>query len=176
MTSDFSGISTAAASVQHFIQYTAFTPDDGEQTGIATVTANVTANGEHHIPFTEAAKIPGFVEGVALWEPGDPRTVLLGPGTDAPGHPDWCHDHIDDGGDGRSFCWGERTDFGDTYVHLTRDSDGATKVYYYAELMDCQGVDLTAAEAREQAEELREIAAKLDALADQADADAAASQ
>lgn len=171
MTSHVSGISPSAASVQHLIQYTAFTPDDGETRGVATVTAT----GDR-IPFTELAKIPGFLEAEVIREhDGDPRPLLLGPGTDAPGHPAWCVDHQDSIDGGRSLCWGEKTVIGDTVLQLDQPTGKPVTVWFYVDAPS-QDEELNPSEARERAAELREIAAKLDALVDQADADAAVSQ
>lgn len=174
MTSDFSGIPAACASTDahttHLIQYTAFTPDDGEQTGIATVTANVTADGEHRVPYAQLAAIPGFIEADVIREhDGDPRPLLLGPDTDAPGHPAWCVDHQDTIDGGRSLCWGEKTVIGDTVLQLDQPTGKPTTVWYYVDAPS-QDEELSPSEARERAAQLREIAAQLDALADQAEA------
>lgn len=176
MSSENSGISAATASAQHVISYLAFTPDDGDVRGVASVTAIVTADGEHHVPFAELAKIPGFVEGDVIREhDGDPAVWLLGPGTDAPGHDAWCVEHIDDSGDGRSLCWGERTEIRDTSVHLTRTTGSAARVWYSTEFHD-GGEELTPVQARERAAELRQVAARLDVLADVAEAGSAVSK
>lgn len=165
MTSKISGISTSAASTQHLIQYTAFTPDDGETRGVATVTAI----GDR-VPFTELAKIPGFIEADVIREhDGDPRPLLLGPGTDAPGHPAWCVDHQDTIDGGRSLCWGEETVIGDTVLQLDQPTGKPVTVWFYVDAQS-QAEELSPSEARERAAQLREIAAKLDALADQAEA------
>lgn len=173
MTSHVSGISVSAASTQHVIQYLAYTPDDGDTAGVASVTASIDGEGRPVVPWWQLAAIPGFVEGRVIREhDGDPGPLLLGPGTDAPGHDAWCVKHIDDSGNGQSQCWGERTDISAAYVHLIRYTGSATAVYYYAEFQS-NGEELTPAEARERAAELRAIAARLEVLAAQAQAGSA---
>lgn len=104
MTRNDSGISAPAASGEstHVIQYTATAPDGGEVCGLATVTAV-----DGLVPFAQLAAIPGFRRGDVIREhDGDPRPALLGPGTDAPGHPAWCQTHDDRIGGGASTCLG----------------------------------------------------------------------
>lgn len=155
----------------HLVAYTAHAPGGGEVHGIATVTAV-----DGRVPWAELAKIPGFREGDVIdHRDGERRPWLLGPGTDAPGHPVWCREHDDEQGDGRSVCWGEMTRIGGTDVQLTRGFGQGVSVWYYVEPQD-QGEELTPAEARETALELREIAARLEELATQAEAAVAVSK
>jgi len=103
LSSNVSGIAASPASTQHLIEFTAFTPDDGETVGVATVTGT-----DREIPFSELAKIPGFRSGDVIdHRDGEQRPLLLGPGTDAPGHPAWCRTHDNECGDGQSVCLGE---------------------------------------------------------------------
>lgn len=108
MTRNISGIPASAASTEHVINYVAYTPDDGETRGVATVTSTLDSEGRTVVPFAQLAVIPGFVEGDVIdHAEGERRPLLLGPGTDAPGHVAWCHTHDDAMGDGTSVCLGE---------------------------------------------------------------------
>lgn len=121
MSSNVSGIPAAPASTQHLIQYSAFTPDDGETHGVASVASVKDGEGRPVVPWSQLATIPGFREGEAIREHNsDPAVWLLGPGADTPGHPAWCHTHDDTCGDGTSVCLGETFEVGGD------DEDGDT--------------------------------------------------
>jgi hypothetical protein len=113
LSSNVSGIPAAPASTQHLIEFTAFTPDGDEIAGVATVTET-----DGKIPFSELAKIPGFRSGDVIdHRDGEQRPLLLGPGTDVPGHPAWCRTHDNACGDGQSVCLGE-------FFSVDGDGDG----------------------------------------------------
>lgn len=98
--------------------------------------------------------------------------VIPGPGTDAPGHPDWCVDHEAEHGDGTSTCFGAETSVGDSRARLSQTTGEAAGVWLYLGDRD-EGENLSADEARGYARELRQVADLLEALADQADAGSA---
>ena len=156
------------ARTTHLIQYSAFTPDDGETSGVATVTAITTDEGQR-VPYAELARIPGFREGTVLRTGDDERPRLLGPGADTPGHPHWCTDHQDDLGDGTALCWGTIARIGDASVQVTQPGGEPVTVWLHFDSED-QGDYLRPDEARERAQELRQVADQLDAFAAQAEA------
>ena len=157
------------ARTTHLIEFTAFTPEGGETSGVATVTAITTDEGQS-VPYAELAKIPGFREGSVLREhDGHPGALLLGPGTDAPGHPGWCTKHEDTPGDGRSLCWGKTARIGEASVQLCQNTGAPATVWLLID-SDDQGDYLSPDEARERAQELRRTADQLDAFAATAEA------
>jgi len=108
LSSNVSGIPAAPASTQHVIQFTAINADGTESAGIATVTGTTDDEGRRVVPWSQLAAIPGFSEGDVIdHADGEHRPLLLGPGTDAPGHPAWCRTHDNTCGDGQSVCLGE---------------------------------------------------------------------
>lgn len=114
MTSNISGIPSACASTRHLIEFTAINADGTETIGVATVTE---VDGK--IPWSQLAAIPGFHSGDVLRTSAtDPRPMLLGPGTDTPGHPAWCTTHDPEIGDGVAVCHGDNHD-------LDSDDEGA---------------------------------------------------
>lgn len=169
MTSNSSELAPSGALTRHLIQYTATGPDGAETAGIATVTAE----GDH-IPWSQLAAIPGFLEGQVLREHDtDPNPYLLGPAAhEIPGHADWCQQHETEPGDGSALCWGQITNLGGASVQLHQSSGRPATVWL---LIECDelGDYLSPAEARERAAELRRLADLIDAHAEVAEAGSA---
>jgi len=153
---------TGARASTHLIQYSAFTPDDGETRGIATVTAV----GDR-VPFSQLAAIPGFREGDVLRSSGDdPRPMLLGPGTDAPGHPVWCRTHDAETGDGTSCCHSGAFEVDDELGSVGASLSASTGSEQPQVYLGSDGHDsaiLTLAGAREYAELLLALVAQAEA-------------